>query len=269
MAYRQVVSNRPIRSAATGFRSVCPGINVGVSELSIVLLLTLLPAGGNFAGGVAAELLPGSERVRSLALHAAAGVVIAVVAVEIMPEAVGAVPGWAIAAAFLAGGLLYMLVEWLIERTVSAEGTGRMWMIYVAVATDLFSDGLMIGAGTSLGVELGLSLAIGQVLADIPEGAAAIMTFRNNKVPRAKRLALSASFLIPVVLGALLSFFLLRGRSEAVQLSGLVVTAGLFSVAAFEDMVREAHETGEDSQFLTLSLILGFALFALISTGLN
>lgn len=240
-----------------------------MSGLLTVLLLTLLPAGGNFAGGLAAELLPGSERVRSMALHAAAGVVMAVVAIEIMPEAVGIVPGWGIAGAFLVGGLLYMLVEWLIQRSPSGEGSGRMWMIYVAVATDLFSDGLMIGAGTSVGAQLGLTLAIGQVLADIPEGAAAIMTFRNNKVPRGKRLALSASFLVPVVAGALISYFLLRGRSEAVQLSGLVVTAGLFSVAAFEDMIREAHETGEESQLLTLSLVVGFAAFALVSAGLG
>lgn len=170
-------------------------------DLLNVLLLALLPAGGNFAGGLVAEWLPGSEKMRSMALHAAAGVVVAVVAIEIMPEAVGVVPGWGIALAFLAGGLLYMLVEFLVERSSRESGTGRMWMIYAAVATDLFSDGLMIGAGTSVAAELGLTLAVGQVLADIPEGAAVIMTFRDNDVPRGKRLALSASFLLPVVAG--------------------------------------------------------------------
>lgn len=238
-------------------------------DLTSVLLLSLLPFAGNAAGGVIAEFIPGTGRLRSMALHAAAGVVMAVVAIEIMPEAVGTVPGWGIAAAFLLGGLLYMLLEWLIGKWAGSHGSGRMWMIYVAVAADLFSDGLMIGAGSSVGAQLALTLAVGQVLADVPEGAAAVMTFRNNGVSRAKRLALSASFLAPVLAGALIAFSLLRDRGPTIQLSGLVVTAGLFSVAAFEDMIREAHETGEDSQLLTLALIAGFSLFALVSAGIG
>lgn len=74
-------------------------------------------------------------------------------------------------------------------------------MIYLAVATDLFGDGLLIGSGTAVAASLGLVLAVGQVLADIPEGAATAITFRANEVPRRKRLLLSATFLIPVLGG--------------------------------------------------------------------
>jgi ZIP family zinc transporter len=38
-----------------------------------------LPAVGNVAGGLLAEMVPVSERVLSLALHLAAGIVLAVV----------------------------------------------------------------------------------------------------------------------------------------------------------------------------------------------
>ena len=50
-------------------------------------MLALMPAIGNFAGGLIAERLSGSRRVLNWALHAAAGIVIAVIAVELMPEA--------------------------------------------------------------------------------------------------------------------------------------------------------------------------------------
>ena len=53
----------------------------------LVVLLALLPTLGNFAGGVVAELVDVSPRMRSRALHVAAGVVSAVVAVELMPTA--------------------------------------------------------------------------------------------------------------------------------------------------------------------------------------
>lgn len=242
-----------------------------VSDLLVVLALALLPPAGNFAGGVVAEVIPVREAWLNRALHAAAGVVIAVVAVEIMPQALDVVAASIIAAAFFAGGLAYIAVDRFVEHRLDDPGGGsqRMWMIYVAVAADLFGDGLMIGAGASVSVGLGLVLALGQVLADIPEGFAAIFTFKANDLPRRRRMALSASFFVPTVVAAVAAYFLLRGRPEAVQFTALAATAGLFAVAAFEDMIAEAHETADDSHTSTITLISGFCLFVLVSAGLG
>jgi ZIP family zinc transporter len=236
-------------------------------ELFRVLLLAMLPGIGNFAGGLVAEWAPASDRWLNRALHAAAGVVIAVIAVEIFPEALRQLSGWTIGTAFVVGGLTYLGFDWLIDR-FSGEGRGRMWMIYLAVATDLVGDGLLIGAGASVSASLGVALALGQTLADAPEGFAAIMTFRHNDVPRRRRLLLSASFFLPVLLGALVSFLFLRSRPETWQYTALVVTGGLFTVAALEDMMQEAHEAATDKRVSTLALIGGFALFVFLSTAL-
>ena len=236
--------------------------------LTTVLLLALLPGGGNFVGGLVAEAVPSSARWLNRALHAAAGVVIAVVAVEIMPEALGALSGWAIGAAFTVGGLVYLGFDWLIER-LTADGGGRMWLIYLAVATDLFGDGLLIGSGASVSAGLGVALALGQTLADVPEGFAAILTFRDNDVPRRRRLLLSATFFLPVLVGAVLSFFVLRNRPETWQYAALVGAAGLLTVAALEDMIQEAHEADPDARWSTVALIAGFATFVFVSAGLG
>ena len=185
-------------------------------EFVIVLLLTLMPGVGNLAGGIIAETLEVSEIWLNRALHAAAGVVMAVVAVEIFPEALQAASGWTLGIAFAAGGALYLIVEAAVERRTSGQRS-RMWMIYLAVATDLFGDGLMLGAGTAVSPGLGLVLAAGQLLADLPEGFASIATFQANDVPRRKRLLLSLSFLAPVLLSAMASYLLLRGRPETWQ----------------------------------------------------
>ena len=232
-----------------------------------VMLLSLLPFVGNFSGAVLAETLSPSATWRNRALHAAAGIVFAVVAVEIMPEALEVLSGWQIALAFLIGGGAYLLAQSLIERR--AEGSGRMWMIYLAVATDLFGDGLLIGSGTAVAASLGLTLAVGQVLADFPEGAAATITFQANDVPRRKRLLLAASFVLPVVGGAALSYLTLRNQSEAAQMAALVATSGLFAVAVFEDMITEAHDASEDTRTSTALLLVGFAAFTLVSAGLG
>lgn len=54
----------------------------------------------------------------------------------------------------------------------------------------------MIGAGSSVGSGVGVTVAIGQVLADIPEGAATVLTLRGNQVPRRRRMLASASLVL-------------------------------------------------------------------------
>jgi len=90
--------------------------------MTTALLLALLRAVGNIAGGVLAELTPASAAWRNWTLHAAVGVVLGVVAIEIMPEAVVVLDGWQIAAAFVSGGLFYVALNAAIENRVG-DGT--------------------------------------------------------------------------------------------------------------------------------------------------
>ena len=239
-----------------------------MSEFVSVLLLALMPGVGNVVGGLVSEVLPRSDVWLSRALHAAAGIMVAVVAVEIFPAALGVASGWLLGTAFLAGGLLYLAADLVVENQTDA-GRGRMWMIYLATGTDLFGDGLLIGAGTAVSSDLGLVLAVGQLLADFPEGFAAVATFRANDVPRRQRLLLSLSFLVPVLLAATVAYFALRGQSEVSQYMALVATGGLFTVAAFEDMIQEAHTATDDPRWSTFALIMGFVLFVFVSAGLG
>jgi zinc transporter, ZIP family len=231
------------------------------------LALALLPALGNFAGGVLAELIPTTRRMLSGALHAAAGVVAAVVATELMPAALGGgAPPWAIVLGLCLGGVFYAALAWAIDRVqAGAEDTASAWMVYVAVAVDLFSDGLMIGVGSVVSFGLALILAVGQLTADIPEGFATIANFKHKGEPRRRRLVLSASFLIPCLAGASAGYWLLRGRSETLQLAALAFTAGILLIAAVEDMLREAHEAAEDTRLSAGFFIGGFALFTLVA----
>ena len=144
-----------------------------------------------------------------------------------------------------------------------------MWMVYVAVAVDLASDGMMIGSGYTVSASLAFALAGGQVLADLPEGYAAAANFRRKKVPRRRRLMLSASFMLYVIVAAVGAFTFLRNTSRTVQLAVLVFIAGLLVVAAVEDMLREAHGAREDTRRSVLAFVGGFSLFALVSAGFD
>lgn len=116
---------------------------------------------------------------------------------------------------------------------------------------------------------MALLLALGQVLADIPEGFAVIASFREKGVSRSKRILLSASFAVPVVGAATVAYFALRGQGEAVKMAALVFVAGIYTLAAVEDMLREAHESAEDSRWSAISFLAGFALFLIVSGGVG
>lgn len=243
-----------------------------MNELRTIVLLALLPGAGNFLGGLAAEIRKPSRRFLNWALHAASGIVIAIVAVELIPRALGALAGWWIALAFALGGLAYVLLESIVERLQgpnSDDGRGRMWMIYAAVAVDLTSDGLMLGAGSAVSSTLALTLAAGQVLADVPEGYATVANFRDKKVPRLRRILFAASFFIYVIGAALIAHFALRTAPAALKMGALVFVAGLLTVAAVEDMLEEAHSAHEDSRRSVISFVAGFTLFILVSTSLG
>lgn len=81
-----------------------------MSEFLQVIVLALMPAVGNFVGGLVAEVIVISRHRLGIALHAAAGIVLAVIAVELMPRALDREPVWVIVAAFVGGSGFLVLV---------------------------------------------------------------------------------------------------------------------------------------------------------------
>lgn len=242
-----------------------------MADFAIVLALVVLPAISNFGGGLLAEVLSVSQRTLSFALHGAAGIVLAVVAVELMPEALGQGPAWLMVIAFVLGGGFFITVDQAINvvqrrRGAISDGAGP-WVIYFGVAIDLFSDGMMIGTGSTVALSLGFVLALGQAPADVPEGFATIAALKRAGVARRTRLMLSASLTIPIVLGATIGYWAVRGQPAEVQFSLLAFTAGVLTTVVIEEIVPEAHR-GDDARVATLLFIGGFALFTLLSSYL-
>lgn len=233
-----------------------------------------MPALGNFFGGLLAEILNVSEKALSLALHLAAGIILAVIGIELMPEALAAEPPYVPILAFVAGSGFFILLDKSIEYVQNRfggraqKGMSAAVAIYIGVAIDLFSDGVMIGTGSTVAPGLGLLLALGQVPADIPEGFATIATFKARQVKKRTRLLLSASFAIPIFIGATVGYWAVRDSPEIVKLTLLAFVAGILLTVALEEMLTEAHDR-PDSRWAALFLSGGFALFTFLSVYLG
>lgn len=238
--------------------------DTGLLRLAVI---ALLPAAGMLSGAVAAELWRLSSRTMGAVLHAAAGVAIAVVSIELMPRVLEDIRPWQLIAGFLAGAAASLAMEKGATRAVGMLdlGTTGPWKAYLPVAVDLLGDGLMVGIGSAVSGGLGLMLGLSQVVANVPGGFAAVAHLRGRGLSRGIRLWATATLFIPVLGGAGLGYWLLRGEAAALQNTALAFVAGMLLLATIEDLVPEADAPETSRTVTTAAFAAGFAFFALIS----
>jgi zinc transporter, ZIP family len=241
-----------------------------VNQLTFVLLVALLPAIGNIAGALLAESLRTPRWLIGASLHAAAGIAIAVVSIELMPRILQTTPMWVAITAFLCGALVSVAVAHAVRGGGGRmRGNSQAWMVYVAVASDVFSDGVMTGVGSAVATGVGFLLALSQSVANIPGGFAAAANLRDDGIERSVRLAMSASLVLPVLVSAALSYWLLRDASSDIQNAALAVLAGILLVTTVEDVVPEADAPEPPRWISTMAFAGGFAMLGLLSAYLQ
>jgi zinc transporter, ZIP family len=241
-------------------------------EFLFVLTLSALPVISNFIGATIAEALPLSKQTLGLALHAAAGVLLAIASTELIPRVLIAKPAWVTILALFLGGAFFVWVNQLLNldknRLRGIGGNSVSWVIFMSMSIDLFGDGLLIGTSLTISPHLGVVLASARVVAHIPEGFVTNAEFKSQNMPSKQRFWLLAAFLIPVWLGATLGYWGLRGQGDLLKLIVLAFTTGTLIVAIVEEILPEAHQT-QDTNLSALTFIGSFALSMLFSSYLE
>lgn len=241
------------------------------SDIFHLIGLALLPASGMLLGALVAEWWRLSQHAIGALLHAAVGVAAAVVSVELMPRILQDIAPWQLAVAFLLGAAASVAMVRGVNRAVHSLQVGETgpWKVYLAVAVDLIGDGLMVGIGSAVASGLGFMLALSQVVANIPGGFVALANLRAKGTSRTVRLAAAASLCVPVLIGAGLGFWLLRGQPANLQNAALAFVVGMLLLATVEDLVPEADAPKTRRLITTAAFAAGFVFFALISLYLG
>lgn len=242
-------------------------------DVLIVALMALLPAAGTLLGILLAEWLPPSRRLRGAMLHAAAGFAMALVAIDLIPQAQARTADLMIALAVVIGtGLSLLLTRatrrleaWMDART----GAGGSWGAYSVVLIDLATDGLFTGSGSSISAGLGLLLALSQLLANMPGGYAVASALSAGGLSgRPRRIALVVLPLAPP-LTAILGYLLLRDAPDAATGFIVALLAGLLLVATIEELVPEADRAEAPRRLSSPAFAGGFVLLFLGSSLLD
>ncbi len=220
-----------------------------------------IPATVALAGGVLAALWHPGHRARSLIQHFAAGVVLAAIAVELLPEIQREhAPGAVLAASFATGCLFMFGLMLLTDRIESHPGrrTGVATGLMMAVFVDVAIDGFIIGAGFAAGGETGPVLAVGLSVELLFLGLAL-----TSESPGGWRIVvLSAALGATVLAAAAAGKVLLGGASHAVIGGALAASAAALIYLVTEELLVEAHQGEEpETPWSTLVLFAGFLAF--------
>ena len=152
------------------------------------------------------------------------------------------------------------LTEGKKETLTGNEGNKIPVSLLVAIAVDIFIDGLLLGIAFNAGNSEGILLAIALATELLSLGMATATELGNNKVSKPKSIGLiaglAAVFFTSAVLGASLLNSLSHTAMEIVLSFG--ISALLFLVT--EELLIEAHEEKE-TVWHTSAFFFGFLLF--------
>jgi ZIP family zinc transporter len=225
-------------------------------------LIMGFPALVALGGGILAAFWTPSHATRSLIQHFAAGVVLAALAVELLPE-IGRehAPGLVLIASFAMGSLfMYALKLWTMglehKAKISVRAGGMSTGLLLATFIDVATDGFIIGAGFATGGETGTILALGLSVELLFLGLA----LTSGAIAGWRIIALSGALGLTVLMFALLGSVLLAGASHATIGGTLAFSAAALLYLVTEELLMEAHEV-EEKSVSTLVLFGGFLAF--------
>jgi zinc transporter, ZIP family len=230
------------------------------AQLLHMLPYVMIASAVGVAGGIVAFFWVPGVRARSAVQHFAAGLVIAAVASDLIPEVEKIGTPLGILGGFAVGGLAMIALKWVVVKFERFEKKRHQLPIGLsaAAAVDTLMDGAIISAGFSaaqkqLGPLLAAALGMELFFLTLSVGS----EFQKHKSKRWQGLIVTVLISLLLLLGAVAAFFLLKDVPETTLATFLAFGAAALIYLIAEELLVEAIEA-EESLFSTAMLFTGF-----------
>ncbi len=234
--------------------------------------------GGTAVGGLAAALLGRpSRRVSSTTLGFAAGVMLAIVGLDLFPEAIRRGGLLFTSLGLILGvGLIYVLDLLLPhshanfadrESRRRARFTRTALLIGFGVALHNFPEGVAVGSGYALGTGFGLAVVTLIFFQNVPEGLAVAAPYLIAGHTWRRAVGLTALAGLPQMAGSLVGAAA-SAVSPAVLSLSLAFSGGAMLFIVGDELLPEAHELAEGHTAalgLVAGVLAGMVLTALLA----
>ncbi len=149
---------------------------------------------GTTIGGIwGAYLKQPSKRMISFILQYAAGLMVAVICFELIPEALEITKMANVLLGILLGVVTMLVCEQLVKEKIQRKNAASSnsllktgIVVGIGLAIHNFPEGLAIGSGFEASMKLGLTLAVAILFHDIPEGISMAVPMKNGGMSKGK-----------------------------------------------------------------------------------
>lgn len=226
---------------------------------------------GTTLGGILGAIVKTkSNKFLSFILEFAAGLMVAIVCFELIPEAMEVSNMLTVIIGIIIGVLIMIFCDNLVNYKYSKKNVFKMnsliktgIIVGIGLAIHNFPEGLAIGSGFSASTKLGITLAVAIALHDVPEGISMAVPMKNGGMKTYK--VILYTFLSGLTTGVGAFFGIIIGTiSEQLISICLGFAAGAMLYISAGELIPESHKIYK-GRVSYLGNILGF-IIGIIST---
>lgn len=226
---------------------------------------------GTTLGGILGAIVKTkSNKFLSFILEFAAGLMVAIVCFELIPEAMEVSNMLTVIIGIIIGVLIMIFCDNLVNYKYSNKNVFKMnsliktgIIVGIGLAIHNFPEGLAIGSGFSASTKLGITLAVAIALHDVPEGISMAVPMKNGGMKTYK--VILYTFLSGLTTGVGAFFGIIMGTiSEQLISVCLGFAAGAMLYISAGELIPESHKIYK-GRVSYLGNILGF-IIGIIST---
>ncbi len=214
------------------------------------------------------------EKILSGLLSYAAGTLLAVSFLRLLPEALEMEKPGPVMATVLVGVVLFFLMEKLLiwrhchDHDCEIHSAGGP-LILIGDGVHNFVDGILIAAAFLSSVSLGVATAIAIIIHEVPQEVGDFSILLDHGYKKSKAMGLNILSSLTTVLGALLGYVALDYLRPAIPYV-LALSAASFIYIATVDLIANMHrQRRRQAPWAQVALLLAGILTILLATGLN
>jgi ZIP family zinc transporter len=228
------------------------------------LSYTMLAVVAAMVGGVVAVYRAPGAQMESNVQHFAAGVVIAAVAAELLPDVHDRAPlvvvvGFAVGVATMLG--VHRLSKLIEKRGVGGEFAGAAGLL-ITVGIDMVIDGVLIGVTFLAEAATGVLIAVALAIEVLFLGVAGVVALPKS-VGTLKKLAVPAAFGVLLTAGVTVGVVSLEGVTGAPIAVILAFGSAALLYLVTEELLVKAQKVPETPTSTTLFFVGFLAIFLL------
>lgn len=233
-----------------------------MNVVTTAALLVIFPVLAGIMGGVIAVLRTPPAALVSGVQHLAAGVVLAAVAGEVLPDLRQRGSLGLVVVGFTVAVALFVVLQRFEGGEPDASGTLPVGFL-VVLGVDLLVDGLLVGTGAAVSTDVAVVLTIALTVEVLFLGLATSLQLSRSGVPKIRVVMITGGLSLLVAVGAVLGALVLGGAGNTVLVLVLAFAAAALLWLVVEELLVEAHET-EERPWMAVMFFVGFlAIFCL------